>query len=179
MRARTRDHRFRIEHAQVVAPRDIPRFNALGIIASMQPTHATSDMAWAEARLGHERLAGAYAWRRFAAAGVPLALGSDFRVESSDPLRGIFAAQTRTDDRGLPAGGWLADQRLEFAEALRGFTIGAAYAAFEGAYRGDAEAGKVADLTVFDQPLDERFPSRLLETRVDLTAVGGEIVFQR
>src|SRR5690606_31759091 len=122
------DHRWRIEHAQIMALEDIPRFAELGVVASMQPTHATSDMPWAEARVGAERIAGAYAWRRFAEAGVPLALGSDFPVESPDPRLGLHAAVTRQDRSAHPPGGWMPEQRLTIAEALHGFTAGAAWA---------------------------------------------------
>ena len=120
------DHRWRIEHAQIVSLDDIPRFAKLGVIASMQPTHATSDMPWAERRVGKERIAGAYAWRRFLDSGARLALGSDFPVESVDPRLGLYAAATRQDREGHPPGGWLADQRLTAAVALRGFTADAA-----------------------------------------------------
>jgi predicted amidohydrolase YtcJ len=168
--------RFRIEHAQITDPADIPRFAQLGVIASMQPTHATSDISMAEARLGHDRLAGAYAWRRFLDAHVHVALGSDFPVELSDPRLGLFAAVTRTDLDGQPPGGWLPDQKLSLAEALRGFTEEAAYAAFEEAWRGELRAGQVADLTLFDGPLDS--PVHILERKPLLTVVGGHIVFE-
>jgi predicted amidohydrolase YtcJ len=169
------NHRFRIEHAQIVDPSDIPRFARLGVIASMQPTHATSDMPWAEARVGSARLAGAYAWRRFLGANVALALGSDFPVESSDPAFGLFAAVTRTDRNGAPSGGWLPDQRLTIAEALDGFTRGAAFAAFEESFRGDAAPGMVADLTIFDRRLDD--PQSLHDASVVLTVIDGAPVF--
>ena len=110
----------------MVALTDIPLFRQLHVVASMQPTHATSDMPWAEARLGRARLAGAYAWRRFLQARVPLALGSDFPVESADPRLGLHAAVTRQDLSGYPPGGWLPDQKLTPLEALQGFTTGAA-----------------------------------------------------
>jgi predicted amidohydrolase YtcJ len=133
------DHRWRIEHAQVVAPDDIPRFAKLGVIASMQPTHATSDMPWAQSRIGAQRIAGAYAWRRFLDAGARLALGSDFPVGSVDPRLGLYAAVTRQDRDGKPPGGWMPDQRLTIAEALRGFTADAAYAGMD-----DKEVGRLA-----------------------------------
>ena len=136
--------RFRIEHAQVVALDDIPRFARLGVIASMQPTHATSDAPWAERRVGKERLKGAYAWRRMLDAGVRLAFGSDFPVEAPSVVAGFRAAVER--------GGWTVDQRLTLDEALRAFTTGAAYAAFEEAWRGRAAPGMAADLTIFDRP---------------------------
>jgi predicted amidohydrolase YtcJ len=167
--------RFRIEHAQIVDLADIPRFAQLGVIASMQPTHATSDMPWAEKRVGRARLAGAYAWRRFLAAGVPLAFGSDFPVELSDPRLGLFAAIARTDLHGLPPGGWLPDQRLTADETLRAFTVGAAYAAFEESWRGALKPGMAADLTVFDGPLDT--PEHTVKRKVLMTIVAGRVVY--
>ncbi|ETN72939.1 amidohydrolase family protein, partial [Necator americanus] len=122
------DHRWRIEHSQVVSLQDIPRFAKLGVIASMQPTHATSDMGWAEQRVGPERILGAYAWQRFLHSGARLALGSDFPVEQVDPRLGLYAAVTRQDRDGQPPGGWQPEQRLSAAEALRGFTSDAAWA---------------------------------------------------
>jgi predicted amidohydrolase YtcJ len=171
------DHRWRIEHAQVVAPADIPRFAALGVIASMQPTHATSDMPWAEARVGRERLQGAYAWRRFLDAGVRLALGSDFPVESVDPRLGLRAAVTRQDDDGKPAGGWLPGQRLTIPEALRGFTSDAAYAAADEAHVGRLAPGLRADFVVLGaDPL--RVPASALdELPIRSTWVDGRRVY--
>jgi hypothetical protein len=172
----TTDHRWRIEHAQIVSLEDIPRFAPLRVIASMQPTHATSDMPWAEARVGRERLAGAYAWRRFAEAGTRLALGSDFPVESADPRLGLYAAVTRQDLAGQPPGGWLPDQRLTPAEALRGFTADAAWAAFMEDEVGRLAPGLHADFVLLDaDPLTvaaDRLPKiRVLSTWVDGTPV--------
>ncbi len=151
--------RHRVEHAQVVALDDIPRFAELGLIASMQPTHATSDMPWAEDRLGEDRIKGAYAWRRFVEAGVPLALGSDFPVEQVDPLLGFYAAVTRQDEKGEPEGGWYPDQRLSRQEALRGFTLDAAYAAFMEERVGSLEPGKRADFVILSKDILE-IPAR-------------------
>ncbi|MEJ2788880.1 MULTISPECIES: amidohydrolase family protein [unclassified Pseudoxanthomonas] len=145
------DHRWRIEHAQVVAPEEFPRFAELGVIASMQPTHATSDMPWAQDRLGPVRIAGAYAWQRMQANGVKLALGSDFPVESVDPRRGLHAAVTRQDAHGHPAGGWRAAERLSAAEALRGFTADAAWAAHDERDVGRLAPGFRADFVVLDE----------------------------
>jgi len=167
--------RFRIEHAQIVDPADIPRFAQLGVIASMQPTHGTSDMPWAEKRVGRARLAGAYAWHRFLDAGVHLAFGSDFPVELSDPRLGLFAAITRTDLHGQPPGGWLPDQTLTVEQTLRAFTTGAAYAAFEEGWRGELRPGQAADLTVFDGPLDT--PEHIVKRKVLMTIVAGRVVF--
>jgi predicted amidohydrolase YtcJ len=167
--------RFRIEHAQIVDPADIPRFAQLGVIASMQPTHATSDMPWAEKRLGRARLAGAYVWQTFLKAGVHLAFGSDFPVELSDPRLGLYAAVTRADLDGRPPGGWLPDQRLTVDEALRAFTVQAAYAAFEEEWRGELRPGQVADLTIFDGPLDT--PEHIVQRKVLMTIVAGRVVY--
>jgi predicted amidohydrolase YtcJ len=141
--------RPRIEHAQVVASEDIPRFGREGVIASVQPTHATSDMPWAEARVGPERIRGAYAWRSLKNGGAHLAGGSDFPVESENPLFGFYAAITRQDLAGRPAGGWRPAERLTRREALALFTSDAAYAAFEEQIRGRIAPGFAADLTVF------------------------------
>ncbi|MEP6470952.1 MAG: amidohydrolase [Acidobacteriota bacterium] len=144
-----RDARPRVEHAQVIAPEDLPRFGREGVIASMQPTHATSDMPWAEARLGPERVRGAYAWRSLKNGGARLAGGSDFPVESENPLLGFYAAITRQDLHGQPAGGWRSSEKLTRREALALFTSDAAWAAFEEGSRGKIAPGFAADLTVF------------------------------
>jgi hypothetical protein len=174
-----RDHRFRIEHAQVVAPEDIHRFAELGVIAAMQPSHATSDMDWAPARLGEERLEGAYAWRSMLEAGVRLAFGSDFPVESLDPLEGVYAAVTRQDRRGRPKGGWIPEQRLTLEEALEAFTAGPAWAAFFEKEAGTLEVGKLADVTCFDRDLFAVRPADWLHTEVLYTVVGGQVVYAR
>lgn len=158
--------RFRIEHAQVVALDDIPRFARMGVIASMQPTHATSDSPWAEKRVGHERIKGAYAWRRMLDAGVRLAFGSDFPVEKPAVIDGIRA--------GVERAGWTVDQKLTLDETLRAFTTGAAYAAFEESWRGRAAPGMAADLTVFDGPARS-----LGHGHVDLTVVAGQVAYTR
>jgi predicted amidohydrolase YtcJ len=141
--------RPRIEHAQVIAPDDLPRFGREGVVASVQPTHATSDMPWAEARVGPERIRGAYAWRSLKNGGARLAGGSDFPVESENPLLGFYAAVTRQDVRGEPAGGWRSSEKLTRREALALFTSDAAWAAFEEKSRGRIAPGFAADLTVF------------------------------
>jgi len=172
------DHRWRIEHAQVVALEDIPRFAQLGVIASMQPTHATSDMGWAQDRVGPERIRGAYAWRRMLAAGVPLALGSDFPVEQVDPRLGLHAAVTRQDRAGQPSAGWLPEQRLTAAEALRGFTSDAAWAGHDERRVGRLQPGMRADFVVLDRdPLDVP-PQELADLQVRSTWVDGRPVYQ-
>ncbi|HSY49799.1 MAG TPA: amidohydrolase [Thermoanaerobaculia bacterium] len=170
--------RFRVEHFQVVAPSDFARLAQHGIIASMQPTHATSDMPWAEARVGPERIKGAYAWRTVLNSGARLALGSDFPVEDVNPFFGLYSAVTRQDQQGNPAGGWYPDQKLTLAEAIRGFTSDAAYAAFEESSRGTIEPGKLADLTIVEGDLYVMPPSQLFSTKVRYTVVGGEVVYQ-
>jgi predicted amidohydrolase YtcJ len=168
--------RPRIEHAQVVDPDDIARFAALGVIASMQPTHATSDMPWAEARLGPSRLRGAYAWRRFLAADVSVAFGSDFPVERVEPLHGLYAALTRQDADGHPEGGWLPDQRLGFAEALAGFTLAAAHAGHAEDELGSLEPGKRADFVVLSADPYTLKPRGLLALTVRSTWLDGRKV---
>ncbi len=171
------DPRWRVEHAQVVAPTDIPRFAQLRLVASMQPTHATSDMPWAEDRLGHDRLEGAYAWRRYLDLGVPLALGSDFPVESVDPRLGLFAAVTRTDREGHPPGGWLPGQKLSAAEALRGFTAGAAYAGHDEGEVGKLVPGLRADFVVLDRDPLAIPAADLDDLQVRSTWVDGQPVY--
>ncbi|MEO8505232.1 MAG: amidohydrolase [Acidobacteriota bacterium] len=176
------DVRWRIEHAQILRLQDIERMAKLGIIASMQPTHATSDMGWAPDRLGPYRLIGAYAWRKVLRAGGQLALGSDFPVESIDPRLGIYSAVTRQDRAGNPAGGWLPGERLTREEALRGFTLDAARSLFWENEIGSLEVGKRADLVVFaSDPLDPKaVPDKDLATvPVDMTFVDGRIVYER
>jgi predicted amidohydrolase YtcJ len=171
------DHRFRIEHAQVVSLEDIPMFARYSIIASMQATHATSDMPWAAARLGPERVKGAYAWRRFLSLGVHLSNGSDFPVENPNPLWGFYAAVTRQDRSGTPTGGWFPDQRMTREEALRSWTIEGAYAAFEEKIKGSLEPGKLADFVLLSDDITRIPPAEILKTHVAMTVVGGEVVY--
>jgi predicted amidohydrolase YtcJ len=168
-------HRFRIEHAQVLAPADVPRFKALGVIPSMQPTHCTSDMYWATDRLGPERAKGAYLWKTFLAQGVPVAGGSDAPVEKIDVLPGLYAAVTRQDAKGWPEGGWHADERVTIGEALTMFAQSAAFAAFEEGDRGTIAPGKRADLTVFTRDVTAVRPDEILSTQVSMIVVGGEV----
>jgi hypothetical protein len=146
--------RFRIEHAQVISSRDIPRFGKLGVIAAMQPTHATSDMGWAEARLGPKRILGAYAWRSLLDSGARLVGGSDFPVEEVSPLLGIHAAIRRQDEQGKPPGGWYPKQRMELDEAIRLYTSGAAFASLMEKNHGRISPGFIADLTIANQFTD-------------------------
>ena len=171
------DHRWRVEHAQVVSLEDIPRFAKLGVIASMQPTHATSDMPWAEARVGAERIKGAYAWQRFLHSGAKLALGSDFPVEEVNPMLGLYAAVSRQDAAGHPPGGWLADQRLSAQEALRGFTLDAAYAGFAENEVGSLAVGKRADFVILSDDVMKVPMAKVRETKVLATYVDGAPVY--
>lgn len=172
------DHRWRIEHAQVLAPEDLPQLASLNVIASMQPTHATSDMPWAEERVGPTRINGAYAWRQLRDSGARLALGSDFPVESVDPRLGLHAATTRSDADGLPAGGWHPEEKLTAYEALRGFTLDAAHAGFAGGEVGSLVVGKRADFVILAQDPLEIAPAQLRELDVQATYVDGREVFR-
>ncbi len=174
----TRHLRHRVEHAQVMRPEDIRRLGQNGFVASMQPTHATSDMPWAERRVGSERIQSAYAWRKLKESGAPLALGSDFPVERPDVLRGLYAARTRQDAEGQPASGWFPEQRLSGEESLEGFTVGAAWAAFAENERGRLKPGMDADFVAFSVDPVEAPPEDLLKGQVKLTVVAGTEVYR-
>jgi predicted amidohydrolase YtcJ len=174
-----RDPRLRIEHAQVVRKADVARFAELRIIASMQPSHASSDMRWADARLGAARAKGAYAWRWFLDSAVPMAFGSDFPVEVVNPFWGIYAGLTRQDGKGMPAEGWHPEHRMSPEEILRGFTAGAASAAFAENRVGILKPGMRADLTIIDRDPTKVKSTELLGARTLLTIVDGQIVFDR
>ena len=169
--------RNRIEHSQIIAIEDIPRFAELGVIASMQPIHATSDMNMAEDRIGAERIMGGYAWRRLLDSGAVIASGSDFPVEKPNPFLGLYAAVTRQDGAGLPEGGWYKDQALTRAEALHSFTLDAAYAAHQEDRLGSLEAGKWADFIIVDRDYFEIPAAEIDDIRVLQTWVGGKLVF--
>lgn len=172
------DHRWRVEHAQVVRLDDIARFAPLGVIASMQTTHATSDMPWAEDRVGHERILGAYAWQRFLKSGAHIALGSDFPVESVDPRLGLYAAVTRQDRQGRPPGGWYPDQRLSASEALRGFTADAAWAGRDEQKVGQLKPGLRADFVILDEDPLSIPAAELDDVHVRSTWVDGAAVYE-
>jgi predicted amidohydrolase YtcJ len=176
-RAPRRDHRLRVEHAQILTERDIPRFQRLGVLPSMQATHCTSDMAWAGERLGPERLRGAYAWRSLLATGVTIAGGSDFPVESPNPFHGLHAAVTRRPRAGAEPG-WQPEQRMTRSEAVRSFTIWNAYAARQEATLGSLEVGKHADLVVLSDDVFSCPEDDIADIRPMLTLIGGEIVFR-
>jgi len=173
------DARHRIEHAQVVTPGDIPRFKSIGIIPSMQPTHATSDKNMAETRIGAERMKGAYAWRSFLQQGSRIACGSDFPVEAPNPFFGIHAAVTRQDKDGAPIAGWYPEQEMSLKEAFRCFTLDAAYAGHQEKTLGSLEAGKYADFIVIDRDLFKMSPYDIYKTTVLETWVAGRQVYQK
>jgi predicted amidohydrolase YtcJ len=172
-----RQLRNRIEHAQVVALSDIPRFKQLDLIASMQPTHATSDMNMAQDRIGKERIAGAYAWRTFLDQGTRIAGGSDFPVESDNPFYGLHAAVTRMDHADRPAGGWHAEQAMTLLEAFRAFTLDAAYAQHHESMTGSLEPGKWADFIIIDRDLFTIAPRDIWKIKVMQTWLAGEQVY--
>jgi predicted amidohydrolase YtcJ len=170
--------RHRIEHSQVIELNDIQRFADMNIIASMQPIHATSDMYWAEERVGPDRIQGAYAWRRLINAGVRLALGSDFPVEQVNPMLGIYAAVSRQDLEGNPEGGWYPDQVLSRDEAISGMTRDAAWAAFMESEVGSLEVGKRADFIVLDNDLMTVEAAGIPQVKVLQTWLDGQLVWQ-
>lgn len=173
------DHRFRVEHAQILHHADIPRFARLDVIPSMQASHQSSDMYWAGNRVGHGRLLGAYAWRSLLDDGVIIPNGSDFPVEPVNPLISFHASVTRQDAAGWPAGGWFPAQRMTRDEALKSMTIWPATAAFQEALVGSLSPGKLADFVVLDQDIMTVAPERILSTRVVATYLGGRAVYER
>jgi hypothetical protein len=176
----SKDLRFRIEHAQIIKPEDFPRFKELGVIASMQPTHCTTDMRFCEIRVGKERSQYAYAWRTLIDNGAILAFGSDWPVEPLDPRRGLYSAVTRKSiEFDYPEGGWFPEQKLSLSEAIKYFTWGSAYASFEENIKGTLEPGKLADITVFSQDIFSVEPKEILAIPVAYTIVGGKVVYEQ
>jgi predicted amidohydrolase YtcJ len=169
--------RLRIEHVQVIAPADIPRLAKLGIIPSMQTTHQISDMGWAEARLGSERIAGAYAWRSLLETGVTIANGTDAPVESVNSLRTFHAAISRQNEANLPPGGWYPSQRMTRREALASMTIWAARANFQERVIGSISPGKYADFVVMDRDWMCVPPEAIMQTKIVGTYFGGRRVY--
>lgn len=172
--------RFRVEHAQILDAKDIPRFGRLGIIASMQPTHCTSDMPWVPRRIGAARTKeGAYVWQSLLRSGARIVSGSDAPVESVRPLWGYYAAVTRQNHKGFPAKGWNPSERMTRLQALRSYTIDAAYGAFEERQKGSITVGKLADFTVLSRDITQIAAKQILTTAVVATIVHGKIRYQR
>lgn len=175
-----KDLRHRIEHAQILIPSDVPRFAELGVIASMQPTHCTTDMRFCERRVGPERSKHAYIWRTLLDNGAMLAFGSDWSVEPLDPMRGLYSTVTRKNiEFDYPEGGWFPEQKLTMAEAIKYFTYGSAYASFEENIKGTLEAGKLADMIVLSKDLFTIEPQEILTTEVLYTILGGKVVYEK
>ncbi|MCP4725336.1 MAG: amidohydrolase [bacterium] len=173
------DHRLRLEHAQVTAIEDMPKFAPLNIVLSMQPPHATSDMPWAEIRVGPERIKGAYAWRSFLDTGVHFTLNSDFPGETLDPFRGMYFAETRQTVNGEPEGGWYPEQCLTRDEVLKAYTIEAAYSGFEEEIKGRIMPGMLADFIVISGDITSISSEELLRIKVEKTFLGGKEIFRR
>jgi predicted amidohydrolase YtcJ len=172
-----RARRFRIEHAQHMRPQDFARFGALGVVASMQPYHAIDDGRWAEKRIGAERARSSYAWRSMLEAGAPLAFGTDWPVAPLNPLLGVYAAVTRATLDGKHPAGWFPEQRLSVDEALRAYTQGSAYAAFAEKDKGTLAPGKLADIVVLSQDPFQIAPENIRDVKVEMTIVGGRVVY--
>ena len=181
-RAAEREHaarRHRIEHSQVVAPADFARFRDLGVVASMQPSHAISDKRWAQDRLGEYRVQGAYAWHMMRSFGVRVAFGTDWPVEPINPYLGLYAAVTRQSTEGDPAGGWWPQERLSVADAIRCYTVESAYASYEEKEKGHLAPGLLADLTVHSRDLLTIKPEEMLQTETVMTILGGRVVYEK
>ena len=174
----TRDRRDRIEHAQVVAPDDFARFAKLNVIASMQPSHETTDMRWAEQRIGPDRVKGAYAWATMLKNGVHLAFGTDYDVEPISPFRGLYACVTRELPEGGPEGGWQPQEKISLDDCIHAYTSGSAYAQFEEGRKGQLKTGQYADFIILSNDLTKVPPSEYVKTRVLRTVVGGRTVYQ-
>ena len=174
-----REPRWRVEHAQIVTAQDIPRFKKLGVIPSMQPSHAIGDLYFAPSRLGMKRLEGAYAWQSFIKSGSIIAGGSDAPVERGEPMIEFYAAVSRKSQDGFTGEGWHPEQAVSREQALKMFTIWAAYAAFEEKIKGSIEVGKIADLTVLSADIMKIAEPEILKTRCVMTVIGGDVVFQK
>lgn len=174
-----RDARHRSEHAQLLTDDDIPRFGELGVIASMQPTHCITDKRYAEKRLGPARCEGAYAWQRLLGTGAHVAFGTDWPVEPLNPMEGLYAAVTRKDRAGEEGEGWYPDQRVSMERAIELYTAASAYAEFMEDRKGRLKPGYLADLVILDRNLLEIGEEEIMKTRVDVTVVGGKVVYER
>ncbi len=177
-RGSIRQRRHRVEHAQVVAPSDFARFGKLGVIASMQPSHAISDKRWAQDRLGEYRVLGAYSWHTMQAHGVRVAFGTDWPVEPINPYLGLYAAVTRQSTEGDPPGGWWPQERLTIDNAIYCYTAGSAYASFEEKEKGQIAPGMLADIIVHSRDLLSIPPQEILQTEVVMTILGGKVVYE-
>ncbi len=173
-----RDSRHRIEHAQVVRPEDLPRFRELGVIASIQPSHCIDDMRWAEKRIG-DRARYAYLFRSFVDAGARLAFGTDWTVEPLNPMLDLYAAVTREFPDGGPPGGWYPKEKISIEQAIEYYTLGSAYAEFQEQEKGSIEVGKLADLVLLSKDLLTIPPGEILSTRVEVTVLGGKVIYQK
>ncbi|MBT3749657.1 MAG: amidohydrolase [Bacteroidetes bacterium] len=174
-----RDSRHRSEHAQILIDGDIPRFAELGVIASMQPTHCITDKRFCEKRIGLERSKGAYAWRRLLDAGAKIAFGTDYSVEPLEPMEGLYAAVTRKDRLGEEGVGWFPSQKLSMEEAIELYTLGAAYAQFMEGRKGMLKKDYLGDLIIVNQDLLSVSEEEIMKTKVDVTIVGGKVVYER
>jgi hypothetical protein len=174
-----RDRRDRIEHAQIVAPEDLPRLAKLHVIASMQPSHQTTDMRWAESRVGPERIKGAYAWATLEKSGARLAFGTDYPIEVISPFRGLYACVTRQLPDGTPTGGWQPQEKISLQDCIRAYTSDSAYAEFEEGKKGELKAGEYADFVILSNDLTKIPPSIYLKTEVLRTVVGGRTVYEK
>jgi predicted amidohydrolase YtcJ len=174
-----RDRRFRVEHAQHIAPPDMSRFAELGVIASVQPYHAIDDGRWAEKVIGHERGKGTYAFRSLLDKHTRLAFGSDWPVAPATPLEGIYAAVTRRTLDGAHPGGWYPEQKIGVEDALRAYTSGGAYASYDERDKGTLERGRFADFAMIDRDITRTPPEEIVQARVVMTVVGGRIVHSR
>jgi predicted amidohydrolase YtcJ len=174
-----RDRRDRIEHAQVVASDDLPRFAKRNVIASMQPSHQTTDMRWAESRVGPERIKGAYAWATLEKSGARLAFGTDYPIEVVSPFRGLYACVTRQLPDGTPAGGWQPQEKISLEDCIRAYTTGSAYAEFEEGKKGELKAGEYADFLILSKDLTKIPPSDYTKIEVLQTVVAGRTVYEK
>ncbi|MGH9579657.1 MAG: amidohydrolase, partial [Terriglobales bacterium] len=174
-----RPRRHRIEHVQYIQRQDVPRFRELGVIASMQPAHLLAEIRWTSTLLGKEREHEAYAVRSLLQAGAGLALGTDYPVEGLNPLRGIYAAVAREFESGGPEGGWMPQEKITVEEAIRAYTVGSAHAEFQDDHKGTLAPGMWADLAVLSRDITRAAPRQILETEVQMTMVGGNIVYQK
>jgi hypothetical protein len=174
-----RDSRHRVEHAQFVSAADLDRFGSLGVIASVQPSHLLTDLRWAPTLLGRERETDAYRWKSFIDSGAHVCFGTDYPVEPIDPMRGLYAAVTREFDTGGPRGGWHPEESLDVATAIVAYTLQPAFAEFEETRKGSLSVGKLADIVVLSSDPIAVMPRALLDTRVDITIVEGNVVYRR